>query len=170
MSVSLCCGRSFIKVCVQLEMEIRSVNTASSGTRIWSQRSRTLVIPVTSSYPRERQPASWTGTWSSLMFHPRGLQVMFLNDKETLTQNRNQSEIKSAVAVKIRSRVCALSGRTGSPEPSRNNCDDWLEWLGNLRKVYAACTSYQGRLQLLTLLPTNLDPWKIQVAMPSLSK
>lgn len=41
-SVSLCCERTCIKVYIQLEMQIRSVNTASSGTRICSQPSRTL--------------------------------------------------------------------------------------------------------------------------------
>lgn len=41
-SVSLCCKRTCIKAHVQLEMQIRSVNTASSGTRICSQPSRTL--------------------------------------------------------------------------------------------------------------------------------
>lgn len=41
-SAVLCCERTCIKVHVQLEMQIRSVNTASSGTRIWSRPSRTL--------------------------------------------------------------------------------------------------------------------------------
>ncbi|CAN7995163.1 unnamed protein product [Ixodes pacificus] len=91
---------------------------------------------------------------------------------------RKEVEITAAVVTQIRTGIRAVydTGETSKTAPvvqsqlSPDKCDSCMSWKKNLRSAYGKCASFQGRCQVLTLLPPHLTVKDVQGFIPEATK
>lgn len=75
-----------------------------------------------------------------------------------------QLSSNSTVTVKCHRNVCNRHF-----QPSDLKCSVCAQWFKNFKQAYEACSSYQERMRLLTLLPSDIERRKLQALIPNLS-